>query len=1254
MKILHTADLHLGAYVGPQCDDPMKKMENTIRCLDVLVETARQEQPDIILIAGDIFHTAKVWSDRANVELRVAADYIMELRKIAPVAVLYGTPNHDSLEMFNNLCFICSVPQDGLQAVYFYAIPDLCQIATKSGPIQVAGLPGFDKGYFHAQYPGLSAEEENKIFTEQLDSIVQGLSAQLDPTIPSVLMAHHTVVGCSLDNGRHVEFLQQNDVVLNSTTLDNSAFDIVCLGHIHRAQRVESCNKPVYYSGSIDAFTFNDEGNEKGFWIHDTKYPFMPEYIKTPAKEFRTERWIQEEVSKNVNGEPLYYTEALRDKVIRILYSCDKATEKALDKKKLERDLYAAGAYYVSEIRPENISADVNKEKLHEKLTVWECLKNYLIEKFKDKSVESILTEAEPIVSEVEASTPAGAQTGMFLPLEIEVRNYRSYTEETLGFEDLFFCMVNGKNGTGKSSLVMDALIDCIYEEPREGELTGWIKSNEKSGSIIFTFLLGSDSYRVTRTRQRSGKATLALAKLKGLGEGISYNKDFPLNWEDISCQKLIDTQQKIVQLLGMDADTFRSCVLIMQDQYGRFMEAKSEDRMSVLANLLGLGVYEQLEDKTKKLLQDVNRELKQSKDEISTLEMEVSVLDVLQSQKADNEKALLTEQAALTSLKKDQDETSQKVALYNSNKLKLAETVAEMSKKDTALTDTSTKFDNLTKDIQQTKEFLELEPIYTAKHDELINIKNRLTAMEGAVTLLEDKRKSLNRIVSDISNTHISQERYKRELNEISDKLQGYDTLATDLEKLKGVEDELSFQDEKKSKHDEITRNMIEASGALSKCDSNIRIYEQQTAILKNSNCIDIERAQCGFLKSAKESEIKLLDLQKMRITIGNELINLGEREKVISYDAAFHSSVRADFDKAQRTKTYIATLDSEKKSAEIYKKQIAELDTKDQELIVEKADIEAEIFKLEPQVSNVPQLVSKVKELQENEESFNGIAKAKAYLEAVEPQLDEISKNFAALTVENDELDKKCSLLRFDIDNCQKYVDLLKGLTTEIQKYEINISGYNRVLGSLDERIRVLVDKNVELLGKQMGIKLLADKADRLQVLAGAFSQDGIPHQIIRDIIPDLEESANEILSQMTGGRMSLEFRTEKTLKSNKDKEVPVLDVMITDIDNGELPYLSRSGGQKTRCSLSVIFALAILKASRMGLQLGMLFIDEPAGLDEEGIDGYCTALETIHDLYPDMRIVAISHDERMKARFAQHLFVEVTENGSKVRKG
>ena len=1244
MKILHTADWHLGAYVGQQCDNPMKRMENTLNCLDALIETAVDEQPDLILIAGDIFHTAKVWSDRANVEVRVAAQYISQLNVIAPTVVLYGTPNHDNFEQFCTL--------EKLTDAVFISQPEIKTVYTILGPIQVAGLPGFDKGFFRAQHPGLSAEEENRIFTEQLDSIVQGLSALVDPAIPSILMAHHTVVGCQLDNGQHV--FQANEVVLNSATLENSVFDMVCLGHIHRAQIVgEVIRKPIFYSGSIDAFTFNDEETVKGFWIHQIRdLPLVPKYINsqwfdTPARGFQTCTWneaaIKTYIDSGLDGFSNFYS--IQNKVVRILYSCDKATEKALDKKKLERDLYAAGAYYVAEIRPEKITAEVNKEKLHEKLTIWDCLRRYLREKFKEKSFADILTEAEPIVSEIEASVLSGSQTGMFLPVEIEVRNYRSYADEKLNFEDLFFCMVNGKNGSGKSSLVMDAIVDCLYEEPREGgrDKTVWIQKNTKSGSINFTFILGSDKWRIIRTRQQSGNPTLNLAKYN------SSNKE----WENESCSLMDDTQKKIVNLLGMDANTFRSCVLIMQDQYGRFMESKSEDRMSVLTSLLGLGIYEQLEDKTKKLLTKVNGELKQSKDEVFVLEQDISTLEGLQLQKSNTELKLKNDQAAVTLLKKDQAATTEKVTLFSSNKSKLEEISAEISKKNTAISNAFEKLTGLTADILETKEFLKLELYYTEKVNELQQVRNKITAMDGTVKLVDDKKRALASLLGDSYQINETIKKYRSECDEIYARLEMSRGLEEELQGLIGIEEELKLQEEKKASLGELAQKILSVSGTLKSIDNSIQSDERQAAILKNSNCIDINRAQCGFLREAKEAEARLIDLQKNKIDTLQELNRLEGERSNLRYNSAVHDGIKAKVNRAQQIRNQLAILEGEKKSGEMYTKQIAELEMKSLQNAGQIIGFQDEIAKITPQISSLPELEAEAAELEPYESMHQDITKAKAYLEATEPQLEDIKQGIESLTAEMNELENKYSLLKLDIDDCQKYVVMLEAISAEITGYERNISGYNRILGSLDEKIRILVDKSIELQKKQDAIKLLADKSARLQILSEAFSQDGIPHQIVRDIVPDLEESANEILSQMTGGRMSLEFKTERTLKSNKDKEVPVLDVMITDIDNGELPYLSRSGGQKTRCSLSVIFALAILKASRMGLQLGMLFIDEPAGLDEEGIDGYCTALETIHNLYPEMRIVAISHDERMKARFAQHLFIEVTEVGSKVRK-
>ena len=80
----------------------------------------------------------------------------------------------------------------------------------------------------------------------------------------------------------------------------------------------------------------------------------------------------------------------------------------------------------------------------------------------------------------------------------------------------------------------MDAIVDCLYEEPREGTNTGWIRNDEKarSGSISFTFGLGDKTFRVVRTRTKSGKPTLNLSEL------------LENEWVDRSKEKIADTQK--------------------------------------------------------------------------------------------------------------------------------------------------------------------------------------------------------------------------------------------------------------------------------------------------------------------------------------------------------------------------------------------------------------------------------------------------------------------------------------------------------------------------------------------------------------------------------------------------------------------------------------------------------------------------------------------------------------------------------------
>ena len=230
------------------------------------------------------------------------------------------------------------------------------------------------------------------------------------------------------------------------------------------------------------------------------------------------------------------------------------------------------------------------------------------------------------------------------------------------------------------------------------------------------------------------------------------------------------------------------------------------------------------------------------------------------------------------------------------------------------------------------------------------------------------------------------------------------------------------------------------------------------------------------------------------------------------------------------------------------------------------------------------------------------------------------------------------------------------IEELTGIVAKMNADVDAFNSLvkekqmkIGALQQKAEQIAKLKKEIVALQERQTEYAKETADYDVLKVAFSQSGIPHQIIRSIIPQLTATSNTILGQMTGGKMGVEFRLERLQKNGKEKVS--LDIFIEEYGKSVLPYLSKSGGEKVKSSLSVILALAEIKSSSAGIQLGMLFIDEPPFLDGDGIQAYCDSLETIQNRYPNIKIMAITHDPMMKARFPQSLDIVKTDEGSRV---
>lgn len=1278
MKILHTADWHIGSFKGPEVNGVNLRSEDTMKCLHEIVRVANEEKPELVLVSGDIFHQAEIWQGRSHREVLQARGIIMELSKAAKtVIVMRGTPNHDSQEAFDEL----KAHFELVKNVHIITEPTVLQTPVAD----IAVVPGFDKGQYRAKFPGLSKEEENQTFSDELGNAVVGLKLMCRNELPAILMSHYTVPGCNTESGQ-IQFLTQFEPVITQEMLLAADYDLVALGHIHRPQTIPGL-KNVYYSGAANAMNFNDEGQERGFWVHhftdnvDTMpYDYATSvFCKTPYREFKTITWSVSDVEQAITNPdmlPMIIQSDVADKIVRINYSCTPDQKKAFNAYQIEKALYEAGAFWKADISMEKLE-NANRTELSKYDDPEMNLLQYLQEKqMEPERIDEIVERARPIIARALANESVSEFFGTFVPKEIAVKNYRNYVEQSFSFEDISFCTINGQNGAGKSSLFMDAILDCLFEQPREGTNTGWIRNDEKarSGSITFTFGLGEKNFRVVRTRTKSGKPTLNLSEFVS-GE-----------WVDRSKEKINDTQAEIIRVIGMDSLTFKACVLIMQDQYGLFLEAGKEERVGVLSNLLGLGIYGIMESLAKDQLSVLKRDIAGKKktieihdqtikgygnpeEEKESLGREITVsqeqIKKLTSEKEDKSLVLRMQNEAAERRNKVQasvNTLTAKKAATQSNIDTMKFTISECDQKLSDENETTEKVNRYNLLVEMDKEYAEGAAIYQSKKEEhrrlLDQMSAEMTAIDKTKALISSKQIEMESLKpseeDEVVRSNVD-EYYKQQklLEEARDKERQYRML---VQEKQSAEYAIQMCD---SKHNSIQQSIKHDEEVLKK----------KTEILENVDCVDIENAKCGFLVDAINAKKQLADIEKKlldnwsmaeaeRIPLSEKADGIEKQIEALAFDESVVGDISA---RVMILKPYLAKLEELNQR----KSRIALISASITNYQSNIDDAEKRLSEVKLKASEIETaLPTYLESAQKHKEVSTEILQLKVYVDkaSMYPVIKERKKNAEAQKAAEEsrlaEIEKELSDAITELGNTTGATLDVGQLTAELSGIENQLSIVQRFvgtkqqeIGSLNQKIDEIERLNDEIAVMQKKLRELSSEFSDYDTLKTAFSQDGIPHQIIRSLVPKLTEISSSILGQMTGGKMGIEFQTEKAIKSNTNKEVVTLDIFIEEYGKSVLPYLSKSGGEKVKASLSVILALTEIKSSSAGIQLGMLFIDEPPFLDSEGIQAYCDALETIQSRYPDLKIMAITHDPTMKARFPQSLDVIKTDGGSKI---
>lgn len=336
MKFAHLADIHVGlGYPGPT---PQSRFDDICRAMDWTANTIIAAKCDYVLFAGDFFKDSNIMLNRASVEIKVVAEWLRKLTGAGiKVIMISGTPSHDALAAYE------IIKEMRISGVAIYTTPGMFHLGECT---TVVCFPGVNRSGILTQdeYRGMQPHEIHQIMTHKITSALQGMKADVLPG-KSILMTHITYSGA--DTGFQ-DLIMQNEPVLTSEAAN--AYDLVCLGHIHRPQQ----SGKVFYPGSIERLSFNDEGIRTGFWIHEACVDgFRSQFIETPSRTFHTFNpdfidMSNDDIQKFINQRIPDITGV----IIRIKYSCTEEQVKIFTPKVIESAFYKSGAFFVAEVQP--------------------------------------------------------------------------------------------------------------------------------------------------------------------------------------------------------------------------------------------------------------------------------------------------------------------------------------------------------------------------------------------------------------------------------------------------------------------------------------------------------------------------------------------------------------------------------------------------------------------------------------------------------------------------------------------------------------------------------------------------------------------------------------------------------------------------------------------------------------------------------------------------------------------------------------
>jgi exonuclease SbcC len=833
-----------------------------------------------------------------------------------------------------------------------------------------------------------------------------------------------------------------------------------------------------------------------------------------------------------------------------------------------------------------------------------------------------------------------------------------------LYFDGIHTACVCGNNGNGKSALI-DAMTWALWGKTRAKSDDDLIHSSQTEMEVEFDFAVGEQPYRIIRKhskpkrRGRSGQTILEFQ----VATGDSFRS--------ISGDSVSQTQQKIIDVLHMDYTTFINSAFLRQGHADEFTTKRPVERKQVLADILGLSSYDELEERAKELAKEQEAEgtqletaIKEISDELAQKPIYEAELEQAQTGLTQIEKVITEQESKLNSLKKEKEALENKKVQLAQLEEHIAETKRGLERWDEQVKQHHSRLKEYEEVIARRSA---IEEGY-AQLTEARRQNDELNQKLGLVVKLRDSKSQLEMSIERAQANLITEHKLaQNKITELETTSQRLPQLKNELRQVEAQFRQLAEQEEalsrKKQNSQELRMQVYNLESSQTSLEREIEEIQEKLNLLLTQ-----EGAKCPLC----ETELGSNGLKRIEVkyTADRE-----DKAKSLKLNQAEFASKKMEHESLEGEISQLeAKLNQDKASAQgkisVLSQEISQAQAADNQLIEEReriteieqrlagkefatteqqtlARIEEELARLDydsPQHEQVRHHLSELEKYESPkrklEEADRLISQEREALHKAEEARQELRLRLEAENIKNQELSKELEALP----------RLMADLTKAEAEHQV-LATQQKQAQELMWQVKSKLERCSELeIKKREKGKLLSQASREEKIykdLGQAFGKRGIQALLIEMALPEIEAEANRLLGRMTDNRMHVKIETQKETK--KGDLLETLDITIAD-ELGTRNYEMFSGGEAFRINFAVRIALSKLLARRAGAPLPTLIIDEGFGTqDVTGIEKIKEAINSIQDDFD--KILVITHMEEMRDAFPTRIDVIKTAEGSTI---